>query len=155
MYEFQCPLLSRKRERIWSVVVTWMTREPVTQVEVSQKETNKYRVLTHAYGIWKNSAADPICRGGKDWRHRHREWFGGHSRGRRKKEVKSLSRVRLCDPMDCSLPCSSSMGFSRQEYRGGLPFPPPGDLPNPGIEPRSPTLQAELYRLSHQESRAS
>ena len=35
-----------------------------------------------------------------------------------------------------------SMGFSRQEYRSGLPFPPPGDLPDPGIEPRSPTLQA-------------
>ena len=35
------------------------------------------------------------------------------------------------------------MGFSRQEYWSGLPFPPPGDLPNPGIEPRSPTLQAD------------
>ena len=35
-----------------------------------------------------------------------------------------------------------SMGFSRQEYWSGLPFPAPGDLPNPGIEPRSPTLQA-------------
>ena len=36
-----------------------------------------------------------------------------------------------------------SMGFSRQEYLSGLPFPSPGDLPNPGIEPRSPALQAE------------
>ena len=35
------------------------------------------------------------------------------------------------------------MGFSRQEYWSGLPFPSPGDLPNPGIESRSPTLQAE------------
>ena len=35
------------------------------------------------------------------------------------------------------------MEFSSQEYRSGLPCPPPGDLPNPGIEPRSPTLQAE------------
>ena len=35
------------------------------------------------------------------------------------------------------------MGFSRQEYWNGLPFPSPGDLPSPGIEPRSPTLQAE------------
>ena len=33
-----------------------------------------------------------------------------------------------------------SMGFSRQEYWSGLPFPSPGDLPNPGIEPRSPTF---------------
>ena len=35
------------------------------------------------------------------------------------------------------------MGFSRQEYWSELPFPFPGDLPNPGIEPRSPTLQAD------------
>ena len=35
------------------------------------------------------------------------------------------------------------MKFSRQEYWSGLPFPSPGDLPNPGIEPRCPTLQAD------------
>ena len=37
------------------------------------------------------------------------------------------------------------MEFSRQEYWSGLPFPPPGGLPNSGIEPRSPALQAEWY----------
>ena len=36
-----------------------------------------------------------------------------------------------------------SMGFVRQEYWSGLPFPSPGDLPDPGIKPRSPTLQAD------------
>ena len=36
-----------------------------------------------------------------------------------------------------------SVGFSRQEYWSGLPFPSPGDLPDPGIEPRSPTLQVD------------
>ena len=36
-----------------------------------------------------------------------------------------------------------SMGFSRQEYWSGLPFPSPGDLPDPGIEPRSPALEAD------------
>ena len=35
------------------------------------------------------------------------------------------------------------MGFSRQEYWSGLPFPSPGDLPNPGIEPGSPALEAD------------
>ena len=35
------------------------------------------------------------------------------------------------------------MEFSRQEYWSGLPFPSPGDLPNPGIDPRSPALQAD------------
>ena len=46
----------------------------------------------------------------------------------------------LCDPMDCSQPGSSVLGFSRQGYWSGLPFPSPRDLPNPGIEPRPPTL---------------
>ena len=44
----------------------------------------------------------------------------------------------LCDPMDCRPPGSSVHGFSRQEYWSALPFPPPGDLPNPRIECRSP-----------------
>ena len=50
----------------------------------------------------------------------------------------------LCNPMDC-IACQSplSMGFSRQEYWNGLPCPPPGDLPNLGIKPRSPTLQVD------------
>ena len=43
----------------------------------------------------------------------------------------------LCDPMDHSLPGSCVHGISRQEYWGGLPFPSPGDLPDPGIEPTS------------------
>ena len=49
----------------------------------------------------------------------------------------------LCDLMDYSPPAPLSMGFSRQEYWSGLPFPSPGDLPDPGIEPRSPALQAD------------
>ena len=47
-----------------------------------------------------------------------------------------------CDPMHCSLPAPLSMGFSRQEYWSGLPCPPPGDLPNPGIKPASPISPA-------------
>ena len=58
--------------------------------------------------------------------------------------AKSLqSCLTVCDAKDCSLPGSFVHGFSRQEYWSGLPCPPPGDLPNPGIEPRSPTLQAD------------
>ena len=52
------------------------------------------------------------------------------------------SCLTLCDPMDCRPPGSSSMGFSRQEYWSGLPFPSPGDLSDPGIELWSPALQA-------------
>ena len=47
-----------------------------------------------------------------------------------------------CDPVDCSLSGSSTHGFSRQEYWSGLPSPPPGDLPEPGIEPSSPASPA-------------
>ena len=42
-----------------------------------------------------------------------------------------------------------SMGFPRQEYLSGLPFPFPGDLPDPRTEPRSPALQADSLPLSH------
>ena len=45
-----------------------------------------------------------------------------------------------------------SMEFSRPEYWSRLPCPPPGNLPNPGIKSRSPTLQVILYQLSHQGS---
>ena len=55
--------------------------------------------------------------------------------------------------MDCSLPVSSVRDSpGKKEYWNGLQYPPPRYLPNPGIEPRSPTLQAILYRLSHQGS---
>ena len=52
----------------------------------------------------------------------------------------------LCDPMDCSLPGSSVHGISRQEYWSGLPVPSLGDLPDSGIEPGAPALQADSLR---------
>ena len=61
--------------------------------------------------------------------------------------VFARSCLTLCNPMDCSPPTmaecmSMSMEFSRQEYWSGLPFPPPGDLPDPGIEPGTPAPPA-------------
>ena len=62
----------------------------------------------------------------------------------RRKKVKSLSRVQLfVTPWTVAHQAPPSMGFSRQEYWSGLPFPFPGDLPDPGIEPGPPTLQAD------------
>ena len=59
-------------------------------------------------------------------------------------KVKSLSRVRLfVTPWTVAYQVPPSMGFSRQECWSGLPFPSPGDLPNPGIEPGSSALQAD------------
>ena len=58
--------------------------------------------------------------------------------------MKSLSRVQLFStPQTVAYHALLSMGFSRQEYWNGLPFPSPEDLPNPGIKPRSPTLKAD------------
>ena len=58
-----------------------------------------------------------------------------------KVKVKSLNRVRLfATPWTVAYQAPPFMGFSRQEYWSGLPFPSLGDLPDPRIEPRSPTL---------------
>ena len=61
-------------------------------------------------------------------------------------KVKSLSHIRLVvTPWTVAYQASLSMGFSRQEHWSGLPFPSPGDLPDLGIEPRSPALQADAF----------
>ena len=61
-----------------------------------------------------------------------------------KVKVKSLSHVQLfATPWTVAYQAPPSMGFSRQECWSGLPFLSPGDLPDPGIKPRSPTLQAD------------
>ena len=58
--------------------------------------------------------------------------------------MNSLSRVRLFATLwTVAYQAPLSMGFSRQEYWSGLPFPSPGDLPDSGIEPGSPALEAD------------
>ena len=67
-------------------------------------------------------------------------------------EVKLLSCVQLfAIPWTVAYQAPLYMGFSRQEYWNGLPFPSPGDLPNPGIKPRSPTLQGDSLPAEPQE----
>ena len=64
--------------------------------------------------------------------------------GKRKVKVKLLSCVQLtATPWTVAHQAPPSMEFSRQEYWSGLPFPYPGDLPDPGIEPWSPALQVD------------
>ena len=64
--------------------------------------------------------------------------------------------VSLCDPMDCvARQAPLCLGFFREEHWSGLPFPSPGDLPNPGLEPTSPVtpaLQMDSLPLCHQGS---
>ena len=58
--------------------------------------------------------------------------------------MKSLSRVRLFATLwTVAYQAYPSMGFSRQEYWSGVPLPSPGHLPDPGIEPGSPALEAD------------
>ena len=65
-------------------------------------------------------------------------------------KVKVLVTESLCDPMDIACQALLSMGFSRQEYWSGLPCPSPGDLPDLGVEPESPTLQADSFRATRE-----
>ena len=61
--------------------------------------------------------------------------------------MKSLSHVRLfVTPWTVAHQAPPSMEFPRQEYWSGLPFPSPGDLPDPGFEPGSPALQADAFQ---------
>ena len=55
-------LLSHKRNAFESVLMRWMNLEPIIQCEVSQKEKDKYHILTHIYGIYKNGSEEFIYR---------------------------------------------------------------------------------------------
>ena len=73
--------------------------------------------------------------------HTHRQWEIETIQVQNESEVKLLSRVPLfVTPWTVAYQVPPSKGFSRQEYWSGLPFPSPGDLPDPGIEPGSPAL---------------
>ena len=63
------------------------------------------------------------------------------------KGIVTQSCPTLCDPTDCSLQAPPSMGFSRQEYWSRVPFPSPGDPPDPGIKPRFPTLYVDAFAI--------
>ena len=61
--------------------------------------------------------------------------------------IVELLSLTLCNPWTVALQAPLSMGFSRQEYWGWLPFPSPGDLPNPEIEPGSPALASRFFNV--------
>ena len=68
--------------------------------------------------------------------------FAFINKERKKDSDKSSLTLEIPWMIACQFPMS--MGFSRKEYWSGLPFPSPGELPNPVVEPRSPTLQADV-----------
>ena len=78
------------------------------------------------------------------------EWLHGKTYRGTCVHALSLSCVRLfVTPWTVIRQAPVSMGFPRQECWSGLPCPPPGDLPDPGIKPKSPALQADSLPLSH------
>ena len=87
----------------------------------------------------KNSKTFPFIRNGKICE--HKVFYFVHAQ--------SLSWV-FATPGTLAEKALLSMGFSRQECWGGLAFPPPGDLPDPGIEPRSPASQAHSLPTEQQ-----
>ena len=93
---------------------------------------------------WKKDSQDPVVDLGNKCKYSHTEDGSRESN----EPVKVLSRVRLfATPWSVAHHAPLSVEFSRQEYWGGLPFPSPEDLPNPGIEPRSPALQADAFTI--------
>ena len=96
----------------------------VLMIQVAERHISKNN--------WKSSLTEQIIspsQGNKDIR----LWSQGSDRC-----VCGQSCPTLWDPMDYVLPGSPSMGYFRKEFWSGLPFPPPGYLPNPGIKPASP-----------------
>ena len=95
-----------KRNELESVLVRWTNPEPSMQSEVHQKEKNKYRILTHKDGVWKNDTDESICRAGIEtqtqrrdlWTQQRKQRVGqiqSSSKERTFSSVQSLSRVRL------------------------------------------------------------
>ena len=66
-----------------------------------------------------------------------------------------MTRTSFVTPWTVVYQAPLSMGFSRQEYQSELPFPSPGDLPDPGIKPESPALQADYLWTELQENKDS
>ena len=118
---------------------------------IIQKDTCTFLFIAAVFTIaktWKH----PKCPSTDEWVKKmwcihtwallsHKKWNNAISQ---QVKVKLLSHVRLfATSWTVAYQAPQSMGFSRQEFWSGLPFPSPRDLPNPGIEPGSPTLQVD------------
>ena len=157
---FQCSLTKADPGEA-SSAQSWLSQQrPVTPLRVgggvSRAGRSGRNIFTRSAGNafpWTMSDALCLCK-----RKGYRAIRHSSYRTRREKKLpyphrlystcfkieQSLSPVRLfATPRTVAYQAPPSMGFSRQEYWSGLPFPSPADLPNPGIEPESPALQAD------------
>ena len=151
--------LSKSLIGIWgssSLIKRWMRKRPAENLPCVREQhpdpPAPLAALTHrdtnvGKGVDLNpkqvllvQGMNPFTRLNIFWR----KGFDRHDWVEFESENYSLSCVRLfVTPWTVAHQALLSMGFSRQEYWSELPFPPPGDLPNPGIEPRSPTLPVD------------
>ena len=126
------------------------TTHPLTawpRLQAGQLFAARARTVTYAEaesGDWRSQRGVSFCLWSQTWLSRSPLPCTPDLRVATDSEVKSLSRVRLfATPWTVAYQASPSMAFSRQEYWSGLPFPSPGDFPDPGIEPVSPALEAD------------
>ena len=99
--------------------------------------------ITNSGGNQNNIPLEDIPWGkSSNYKQRH-SWVEHREKKKRESEVVSLVRLFVTPWTNVAHQSPPTMGFSRQEYWSGVPFPSPGDLPNPGIKPRSPALQAD------------
>ena len=129
-------LKKQERSRITSISALLTMPKPLTMwITANWKILKEMRIPDHVTHLMRNLHAgqEATVRTG----HGETDWF-------QIGKVKSLSRVLLfATPWTVAYQASLSMGFSKQECWSGLPFPSPGDLPHPGIEPGCPALQAD------------
>ena len=115
-----------------SPAVWWLPHSDIGSVyDSSGEETGSPPSTTTAHGGHMNKVGRPTG----NWTNLL------FTLGKERKIV--LSRVWLLRSQEIACQAPLSMGFSRQEYWSGLPFPSPGELPNPGTEPKPPALQAD------------
>ena len=125
----QCSCLENPMDRgAWWATVHGVAHDSATKQQHPQGELQKLAALPPLY-LGLHSIMTPIAR--------------ETQKGLVKWSEVAQSCPTLCNPMVATYQAPPSMGFSRQEYWSGLPFPSPGDLPDPGIEPRSPTSQPD------------
>ena len=112
-----------KMNEFKSVAVRWIS------LEWRKSEREKHHILMHVYGIWKNGIDELVCRAARDSENRLMDI------AREGEKIKLLSRAWLfVAPWTIAHQASLSMEFPRQEYWSWLPFPTPGDLPDPRIK---------------------
>ena len=85
-----------KRNAFESVLMRWMNLEPIIQSEVSQEEKDKYHILTHIYGIYKNGTEELGKQGEKDMENRLMDMRRGEERGEMHGESNMESYITIC-----------------------------------------------------------